>query len=253
LRLEPDIPRNVRLARWLLFRLLSGIREGSLTVREGAQTFHFGETSSALHADVQILTPGVYWRVLTGGPCAAEAWMDGEWETTLTPLLQILALNGEVLGRLEKGFRLLGRPLERLRHWTRRNSRAQARENIAAHYDLGNTFYAHFLDDELLYSSALFTATSRISRPSRPKWRACATSWRLARRSPAGNRHRLGAMAEYAARHYGCRVTTTTLSQEQYAGQPSGSPAPGCRIALRCCSATIATSPGSTTSWSRWR
>jgi cyclopropane-fatty-acyl-phospholipid synthase len=126
--LEPDIPRNVRIARWLLFRLLSGIRGGSLTLREGAQTFHFGETSSALHADVQILTPGVYWRVLTGGSlAAAEAWMDGEWETAqLTPLLEILALNGEVLGRLEKGFRLLGRPLERLRHWTRRNSRAGA-------------------------------------------------------------------------------------------------------------------------------
>ena len=69
--LEPDIPRNVRLARWLLFRLLSGIRGGSLTLREGAQTFHFGETSSALHADVQILTPAVYWRVLTGGSLAA--------------------------------------------------------------------------------------------------------------------------------------------------------------------------------------
>ena len=50
--LEPDIPRNVRLARWLLFRLLSGIRGGSLTLREGAQTFHFGEPSSTLHADV---------------------------------------------------------------------------------------------------------------------------------------------------------------------------------------------------------
>jgi cyclopropane-fatty-acyl-phospholipid synthase len=96
-------------------------------------------------------------------PAAAEAWMDGEWESQqLTPLLQILARNGEVLGRLERGFRLLGKPVERLRHWTRRNSRAQARENIAAHYDLGNDFYAHFLDDDLLYSSALFTDDGRI-------------------------------------------------------------------------------------------
>ncbi|MCW7774826.1 hypothetical protein OPU90_05400, partial [Klebsiella pneumoniae] len=46
--LEPDVPRNVRLARWLLFRLLSGLREGSLTVREGAQTFHFGDPAAAL-------------------------------------------------------------------------------------------------------------------------------------------------------------------------------------------------------------
>lgn len=179
--LEPDIPRNVRIARWLLFRLLSGIRGGSLTLREGAQTFHFGETSAALHADVQILTPGLYWRILTGGSlAAAEAWMDGEWETThLTPLLELLALNGKVLGRLENGFRLLGRPLERLRHWTRRNSRAQARENIAAHYDLGNTFMPTFWIRSCSIPARCLPLTSRILlQLSRPKWRVCATSWR---------------------------------------------------------------------------
>jgi len=139
--LEPDIPRNVRVARWLLFRLLKGLRGGSLTLRDGAQTFQFGDTSAALHAQVQVLSPGVYWRILTGGSlAAAEAWMDGEWETSqLTPLLELIALNSQILGQLEKGFRLFGKPVERLRHWMRRNSRAQARDNIAAHYDLGNT------------------------------------------------------------------------------------------------------------------
>ena len=65
--LEPDVPRNVRLARWLLFRLLSGLREGSLTVREGAQTFHFGDPAAALRAEARVCTPEVYWRLLTGG------------------------------------------------------------------------------------------------------------------------------------------------------------------------------------------
>ena len=65
--LEPDIPRNVRIARWLLFRLLSGIREGSLTVREGAQTFHFGDPAAALRAEARVLSADVYWRLLTGG------------------------------------------------------------------------------------------------------------------------------------------------------------------------------------------
>ncbi len=127
--LEPDVPRNVRLARWLLFRLLSGLREGSLTVREGAQTFHFGDPAAALRAEARVCTPEVYWRLLTGGSlAAAEAWMDGDWEShQLTALLQILARNGKVLGRLERGFRLLGKPVARLRHWTRRNTRAQAR------------------------------------------------------------------------------------------------------------------------------
>ena len=218
--LEPDIPRNVRIARWLLFRLLSGIREGALTVREGAQTCHFGDPAAALRAEVHVLSSGVYRRVLTGGSlAAAEAWMDGEWESQqLTPLLQILARNGQVLGRLERGFRLLGKPVERLRHWTRRNSRAQAKANIAAHYDLGNDFYAHFLDDELLYSSALFTDDGQdLTQAQRAKMaRLCE---RLAL-TPGDHLLEIGtgwgAMAEYAARHYGCRVTTTTLSQEQF-------------------------------------
>ncbi|WP_447871644.1 class I SAM-dependent methyltransferase [Serratia fonticola] len=218
--LESDIPRNARIARWLLFRLLSGIREGSLTVREGQQTLHFGDESSALRAEVQILAPGVYWRLLTGGSlAAAESWMEGEWEThQLTPLLQILALNGKILGRLESGFRLLGNPMERLRHWTRRNYRKQARENISAHYDLGNEFYAHFLDEELLYSSALFTADDQaLSQAQQAKMARLCEQLAL-----TASDHLLeigtgwGAMAEYAARHYGCRVTTTTLSREQY-------------------------------------
>ncbi|WJM79493.1 SAM-dependent methyltransferase [Pectobacterium brasiliense] len=218
--LEPDIPRNARIARWLLFRLLSGIREGAITVREGAQTLHFGDAAAALRADVQILAPSVYWRLLTGGSLgAAEAWIDGEWETNqLTPLLQILALNSKVLEQMESGFRLLGRPIERLRHWTRRNHRQQARENIAAHYDLGNEFYAHFLDEELLYSSALFTADEQdLTLAQRAKMARLCEQLTL-----TASDHLLeigtgwGAMAEFAARHYGCRVTTTTLSQEQY-------------------------------------
>jgi cyclopropane-fatty-acyl-phospholipid synthase len=72
--LEPDIPRNVRIARWLLFRLLSGIREGALTVREGAQTFHFGDPAAALRAEVHALS-GVYRRLLTGGsPPRRPGW-----------------------------------------------------------------------------------------------------------------------------------------------------------------------------------
>ena len=218
--LEPDMPRNARVARWLLFRLLNGLRVGSLTLREGGQTYHFGDTAAALRAEVQILSPVVYWRLLTGGSlAAAEAWMDGEWEThQLTPLLQILALNSQVLGKLESGFRLLGRPIERLRHWTRRNDRLQARENIAAHYDLGNLFYAQFLDEQLLYSSALFTAPDQdLASAQQAKMARLCEQLAL---TPDDHLLEIGtgwgAMAEYAARHYGCRVTTTTLSREQY-------------------------------------
>lgn len=145
--------------------------------------------------------------------------MDGDWEShQLTALLQILARNGEVLGRLERGFRLLGKPVARLRHWTRRNTRAQARENIAAHYDLGNEFYAYFLDDDLLYSSALFTDDQQdLTQAQRAKMARLCDQLAL---TPGDHLLEIGtgwgALAEYAARHYGCRVTTTTLSREQH-------------------------------------
>lgn len=218
--LDPDYPRNARMARWLLFRLLGDLQQGSLTVREGNQTFHFGDASAALHADVEVLSSSVYRRLLTGGSlAAAEAWMDGEWEThQLTTLLHILALNGKTLGRLESGFRLLGKPVERLRHWMRRNHRQQARENIAAHYDLGNTFYAQFLDEELLYSSALFTSPDQdLTAAQQAKMARLCDQLAL---TPDDHLLEIGtgwgAMAEFAARHYGCRVTTTTLSYEQF-------------------------------------
>ena len=218
--LQPTVARNVRVARRLLFRLLNDIRGSAVTVYEGEQAFQFGERSAALHADIRILDPIVYWRLLTGGSiAAAETWMEGKWDShQLTQLLQILALNGKVMGRLENGFRLLGRPIELLRHWMKRNHRQQARENIAAHYDLGNTFYAAFLDEELLYSSALFT-TKEQSLADAQKIKMDRLCQQL---NLSAEDHLLeigtgwGAMAEYAARYYGCRVTTTTLSREQY-------------------------------------
>lgn len=218
--LESAVPRNARLARWVLFRALAGLQHGSLVIREGAQTFEFGDTNAALYAEVTIRSSAVYWRLLTGGSlAAAEGWMDGEWEThQLTALLEIMALNDPVLRQFENGFRLLGRPIERVRHWTRRNIRQKAQENIAAHYDLGNQFYQQFLDENLLYSSALFTSPAQdlFSAQQAKMQRLCdelmltpedhvleiGTGW--------------GALAEFAARRYGCLVTTTTLSREQY-------------------------------------
>lgn len=255
--LEPDVPRNVRLARWLLFRLLSGLREGSLTVREGAQTFQFGDPAAALRAEARVCAPEVYWRLLTGGSlAAAEAWMDGDWEShQLTALLQILARNGEVLGRLERGFRLLGKPVARLRHWTRRNTRARARENIAAHYDLGNEFYAHFLDDDLLYSSALFTDDEQdLTRAQRAKMARLCDQLAL---NPGDHLLEIGTgwgrwpNTPPAITVAGSRLPPFPGSST--AGLPSAWPAPGCRIASRCCSATTAICAASTTNWCRWR
>jgi cyclopropane-fatty-acyl-phospholipid synthase len=218
--LEHDVTHSIRLARWLLFRLLADLRQGSLTLREGNQRFHFGNNNATLSAEVTILSPSVYRRILTGGSlAAAEAWMDGEWQTNqLTELLQIMVENAKVTARLERVFRLLWRPFVRVRHWARRNYRQQARKNISAHYDLGNAFYQQFLDEELLYSSALFTRNnSDLAEAQRAKMRRLCEQLAL---KPDDHLLEIGtgwgAMAEFAARHYGCQVTTITLSHEQF-------------------------------------
>ncbi|MDU0011012.1 cyclopropane-fatty-acyl-phospholipid synthase family protein, partial [Klebsiella pneumoniae] len=88
----------------------------------------------------------------------------------------------------------------------------------AAHYDLGNEFYAYFLDDDLLYSSALFTDDQQdLTQAQRAKMARLCDQLAL---TPGDHLLEIGtgwgALAEYAARHYGCRVTTTTLSREQH-------------------------------------
>ena len=171
-------------------------------------------------AEIHAHAPDVFARLIREGDLGfCEAYIDGDWETPdLQAFLDLILLPGNLV--VPDAFPGAGlvRAFERLRFWLHSNSRRQAKKNIAAHYDLGNDFYAHFLDDELLYSSALFTDDGQdLTQAQRAKMaRLCE---RLAL-TPGDHLLEIGtgwgAMAEYAARHYGCRVTTTTLSQEQF-------------------------------------
>ena len=152
----------------------------------------------------------------------AESWIDGRWSTTdLTSLILFASHNREVLERAIFGT-WWGQWIDRMRHlWVRDNSKAGARRNIAAHYDLGNAFYALWLDETMTYSSACFEGD-----PQRTLAQAQAAKYRLALESlgPAGSQStpRLleigfgwGGFAEQAARA-GWHVTGLTLSREQH-------------------------------------
>ena len=191
---------------------------GTLVLEQGDQTLELGSGEPRLH--VQINNPQVWTRMVLGGPTAAgEAYVDGDWDCDdLVGVMRLLLSNKPAYNRMGNGLARLLTPFRRLRQWQRRNSRSGSRRNITAHYDLGNGFYQLWLDDAMMYSSALFSRPDMtLEQASRAKLAEVCSKLALKHTD-----HVLeigsgwGGFAIYAAQHFGCRVTTVTISQAQY-------------------------------------
>lgn len=212
---------KLTLAQRWLFKALTRFKQGSLTLHDGDATFVFGNPdSSGPHATAQIHNRKVYREMLTGGAlAAAEGYVVGFWDTPdLTQVVRVFAANLNTTSTLNQTLGMLSRPVLRLGHWINRNDRQGSRRNIRAHYDLGNDLFEAFLDPSMMYSSAIYprpeasleeAQTYRLDRICRKlKLRPedhlleIGTGW--------------GGLAIHAARQYGCRVTTTTISDEQF-------------------------------------
>jgi cyclopropane-fatty-acyl-phospholipid synthase len=209
-----------RLARLAVLDRLGRIRDGGIVVADGGEREDLGDPDSELRAEIVVQKPSFYRSVaLRGALGGAEGYMDGQWTSrTLTPLLQILARNREALEGLERGAVRFFRPGLRLLHALRRNSRRGAKRNITAHYDLGNDFFALFLDPTLTYSCGVFERPDATMEEA-----SVAKNERVCRTLELGPDDHLleigagwGGFAIHAASRYGCRVTTTTISREQY-------------------------------------
>ena len=224
--LELSPPARVRSSdRWLrraVFQRLEKLKHGCVTIVDAAETHEFGRISAEcpLHATVTLHDPNAYHRLaLRGSVGVGEGYMAGEWSCDDLPtLVRIFVLNQEALLGLEKGLTRLMMPLFRLLNLRRANTRRGSRANIAAHYDLGNEFYRLFLDDTLMYSAAVFPTPDTDLRDA-----SIAKNDRICRKLELRPDDHLleigsgwGGFALHAARHYGCRVTTTTISREQY-------------------------------------
>ena len=210
------------LARRLFFRALEKIEVGSIAIHDGNDTFHFGTAGNPAqpHAEVQIHNSHTYRQMLTGGSIGAgEAYMRGDWTSPdLTALTRLFSANMDSLDTLESGQSWLVKLGLKIAHTMNRNTADGSRKNIAAHYDLGNEFFRLFLDPTMMYSSAVFTdENTSLEAASRDKLEEICRQLEL---KPEDHLLEIGTgwggMAIHAARHYGCRVTTTTISQEQY-------------------------------------
>jgi cyclopropane-fatty-acyl-phospholipid synthase len=211
------------LGRTALLKQLQKLEIGSLTLIEDGNTHQFGSrsTDQALVATIEVFEPQFWADAAFGGTVGGgEAYIHGSWRCDdLTALIRIMVLNRDVMNGMERGWALVTAPTRRILHWLNRNSKAGSQRNIAAHYDLGNEFFALFLDPTLAYSCGIFERpTATLYDASLAKFDAICTKLAL---KPGDHLVEIGTgwggLALHAAQKYGCWVTTTTISKEQYA------------------------------------
>ena len=192
-----------------------------LTIKDPLGEFVLGsEGADGLSARIEVLDMSFYRQVALGGSIgAAESYMDQYWQANdLCRVIQIFVRNRDLLNSMESGLAILANQLLKVWHFSNRNSQQGSRRNIAAHYDLGNELFALFLDQHSMYSSATFyhpdlsledASTAKLERICQKLHLQpddhileIGTGW--------------GGFAIYAAKNYGCHITTTTISKEQY-------------------------------------
>ncbi len=213
-----------RFLRQRLIAQMAKLRHGRLVLRDALGTVTLGEPAGVdcdLRIRLEIHDAGFYRAVAANGSVGAgESYMDGQWSCDdLVALIRLLVRNRDLLDGMETGLARMGGLAMRAWHALRRNTRTGSRRNIAAHYDLGNAFFQLFLSPDLMYSSGIWAGDedSLDSASTRKLDRICrkldlkpgdrvveiGTGW--------------GGFAIHAAQHYGCHVTTTTISREQHA------------------------------------
>lgn len=226
----PLKPKNrakwaAKLAKQQILSRLKHLNIGQLTLIDGDEIHHFGEGNphddkKSICSTINVVDTRFYGEIAFGGSIGAgEAYMLGYWTTdNLTNVIRLMCLNQSVMDALEGGYDWLSKPVMKILHWLNSNTTEGSRKNIAAHYDLGNEMFALFLDPTMMYSSAIFDKNTRtLQAASELKLKTICDKLAL-----KPNDHVVeigtgwGGFAIYAAQHYGCKVTTTTISKEQY-------------------------------------
>jgi cyclopropane-fatty-acyl-phospholipid synthase len=215
---------GARFLRQRLLAQMAGLQHGRLVLRDALGTVELGTPATQytdLTVHIEVRDPAFYRAVAANGSVGAgEAYMDGLWYcNNLVGLIQLLVRNRDLLDGMETGLARLGGMGMRAWHSLQRNTRHGSRGNIAAHYDLGNEFFQLFLSPDLMYSSALWEgADDTLDAASTRKLECICRKLDL---KPTDRVIEIGTgwggFALYAAQHYGCHVTTTTISREQHA------------------------------------
>jgi len=208
-------------SRKAIHAILGKLTVGTLVLEEKGQVTHFGNRDDKrVTATIQVRNPLAYYSVFRDGSTGAgEAYMLGYWDTPdLLEVVRLFVLNMHTLQAMGKKQPLWRRTAGKMFHAIRNNSLQGAKRNISAHYDLSNEFFSLFLDPTMAYSSAIFKSESdTLHDASLHKFQHICERLQL---TPEDHLLEIGTgwggLAIHAAKHFGCRVTTTTISHEQY-------------------------------------
>ncbi len=204
----------------ILLKKLNGLKFGRLTIVDGSNTFSFGDNDSEFHATITVTSQEFYVFLGSGGTLgAAEAYTAGYWYSdNLVSLIQIIIKNKKTMENLESGLARLANPFNKIIHKRRQNSIKGSKKNILAHYDLSNDFYRLWLDSTMTYSCGVF-----LNEDSSMKEASVEKLDRFCRKLKLTKSDRVleigtgwGSFALHAAKNYGCHVTTTTISDNQF-------------------------------------
>ncbi len=211
---------TTRAAKRYFLQALDGLSDGGLELVGPDGIRAFGDRDAPLRAVIEVHDERFYRRALIGGDTGmGESWMDGDWSSP--DLISAVRLALRNAARLEAGHRWTSaarRLLDLAAQRQRANTPAGSRRNIHAHYDLGNDFFSLFLDRRLVYSCAYYAhADESLEEAQLGKLdRICRKLDLRAGQRVLEIGTGWGAFAIHAAREYGCHVTTTTISREQF-------------------------------------
>ena len=201
-----------------LFAQLKQLKFGQISIDDRGSVSRFGADHGP-SVQLTVNSSKFYSSILAGSTGIGGSYIDGDWDCDdLTTLFQIFLRNQDCLDQVNGFKTFFANIFQRLGHFFNRNSKSGSRRNIAAHYDLGNDFYRLWLDDTMTYSSGIFRdmSDSMCDASIEKLDRVCrkldleehtdvveiGTGW--------------GGFAIHAASNYGCRVTSTTISQQQH-------------------------------------
>jgi len=213
---EKDLPRYFPA----VFDIVSRLNHGTIDFKlPDGRVFRARGRKPGRHVALDVHNPDCFARLIREGDLGfSDAYLEGWWSVSdLQAFMDIIVDSNE---DVFDGFPGMGfvRFYERMRHWMNRNTKEQAKKNISHHYDLGNEFYAKWLDDTMTYSSAFFESGQEdLSKAQRAKYKSMVDQMGV----KAGD-HVLeigcgwGGFAEYAAKERGLRVTGLTISREQH-------------------------------------